>query len=69
VLRISFLELQDPGIRLTQTLKENFQELKRHVGVRLEAVEKVVPPDLTHCLLDFFLRDADLLGESDQRRE
>src|SRR2546423_2256669 len=48
VLGVSFLEFQDPGIRLTQTLKENFQELERHFGVCLKVVEKVVPPDLTH---------------------
>jgi hypothetical protein len=42
------LELQNLGIRLTQTLKENFQQCERHFGVCLKAVEKLVPPDLTH---------------------
>src|SRR5437773_12271064 len=39
---------QDPGIRLTQTGKRNFQQFERHFGLCLKAVEKVVPPDLTH---------------------
>jgi hypothetical protein len=42
------LELQNHGMRLTQTLKENSQECERHFGVRLKAAEKVVPLELTH---------------------